>query len=143
MLCFDFLPAQDRYPSDPELQLRGLQMLHKVLARGGMGDTIRTTGALRAIVRAMQLFTAHGIATLRAVFPKRGFSDKSLAAAAEVVQVACDHSDTKKADAWLGILPKGFLALPDTIREHKDMVQALNGKAWMVTKNKWVEPRGL
>ena len=133
----------DRYSQDPELQLRGLMTMHKILARNGMADTIRTTGALRAILRALQYFTAHGVATLRAVFPAKGFSQQTVNAAIESIQAACDHSDPKQMEAWVGILPKGFLALPEPLREDKNFGEALSGKAWNPAKKKWVVPRGL
>lgn len=125
-----------RYSQNPELQLRSLVAMHKILARDGMSDTIRTTGALRAIIRAMQYFTAHGVATLQAVFPQKGFSQQTVNAAIESVQAACVNN-REEMEAWIGILPKGFLALPEPLREDKNMVQALSGKVWMPAKKKW------
>ena len=72
--------------------------------------------------------------------PRRGGSGH---AAAEAIQDACDQSDQKKAGAWIGMLPKGFLAMPAAFHEHKDIAPALNGKGWAPQKKAWIDPRGL
>ena len=127
--------------TDPAVQLRGCQVLHKLLCVSGMTDLARTSGAIRAVVRAVQLLSVHGMNALRVTAQKK--DKQNVEAAIQAIKEVCDHDD-KALKKWLGLEPKGFLALPEAVGSDEAHVKnATAGKKWQSSKAKWIVIRGL
>ena len=120
--------------SHPMVQLRGCQALQTILNMPTTLQLSRESGALRAVVRALQMLTVPGIALLS--HQVTSGQQESMQAVAKAVQECCDFDDPK-TERWLGLPPKGWLALPRSWREQNDIVKATEGQEWVSSKQAW------
>jgi len=121
-----------QHQTDALLQLRACQTLHKMLVRAGTADLARTTGCLRAVVRALQLFTAHGVEILRVTVTPKSTENTQLCC--ETIQACCDHSES---EPWLGTRARGFFALPAHVASSEAVRPAFDGCRWHPEKREW------
>ena len=125
------------HEKDPAVQMRGCMVLQKLLSVQGVSEMARTTGALRAVVRALQMLSVHGCSLLRYIITDKDGDKKNVEAFITSLTECCDH-DRKDLKDWLGMLPKGFLAMPTHLLEKNESFgEAIHGKKWQSTKNKW------
>ena len=129
-----------RHQYDAAVQMRGCVAFHKILCKGGMGDTARSSGALRAIVHALQMLTCHGVTLLRVLANSN--SPKDVEAVVQAIKEVCDD-DPKVKKPWKGFTPKakGFFALGETTSANQHVQEATSGKAW--SRGKWSVVRGI
>ena len=137
------LPAiaqlMEKHAQDPTLQLRGCQMLHWLLLKPGLHQVALSSRCLGAIVRAMSFFTVHGTSVLMAVCDEDA---NTVEGVANAIRNCCDHTD-KDLVARLGLKPRGFLALPELLRDKLQNPDNSGGAQqnckWDKANSKWAK----